>query len=276
MSVISTVIFDWAGTIVDFGSRAPVAAMKRVFEDAGMRVSEAQIRKYMGLAKRDHVIAMLSAPEGQSAWHSANQRDWNESDVDHLLTHLTPAMAMSAVECSELISGAREMIDWLVVRGIRIGSTTGYNRAMMTDILPLAAKQGYTPEVIICAGETSLGRPAPLMIWKVLETLESWPVHSCLKVDDAPVGIEAGVNAGVWTVGVAGSGNGVGMSQDEFSRLTPQEKAAAMAPAAKEFERAGADFVVESVADISGTIERIDRLLLEGERPGRRPCESFV
>ena len=76
--------------------------------------------------------------------------------------------------------------------GIRIGSGTGYTREMMADILPRAAEQGYAPEIVVCAGETPSGRPAPLMIWKALIEMDAWPARACIKVDDAPVGIEEG------------------------------------------------------------------------------------
>lgn len=45
-------MLDWAGTIVDFGSRAPVAALECVFAAAGVPVTVAEVRESMGLAKR--------------------------------------------------------------------------------------------------------------------------------------------------------------------------------------------------------------------------------
>lgn len=39
---LSTVIFDWAGTVVDHGSRAPVAALQDVFVGAGVPVTVAE------------------------------------------------------------------------------------------------------------------------------------------------------------------------------------------------------------------------------------------
>lgn len=273
---VKAVVFDWAGTVVDFGSRAPVMAMAKVFAEAGMQVSEPLIRKYMGYAKRDHVAAILSAPEGQSAWDKVNEAAWNGADVDRLLERLVPAMAQSAADCAALVPGAKETFDWLSRQGIRVGSTTGYSRSMMGGILPQAAEQGYTPEVIICAGETAAGRPAPLMIWKVLETLGLWPVSACVKVDDTAVGIEAGVNAGVWTIGVAGSGNGVGLSLEAFRALSEQDRADAMKPVATAFDQAGADFVLESVAGVPRAIQRITQLMSEGKRPGGQRCEHLL
>ena len=33
---LSAIIFDWAGTVVDHGSRAPTATLQEIFEGAGL------------------------------------------------------------------------------------------------------------------------------------------------------------------------------------------------------------------------------------------------
>jgi len=61
------VIFDWAGTIVDFGCRAPVHALLEAFARHGVTLSEAQARRDMGKAKADHVQALLESSDVASA-----------------------------------------------------------------------------------------------------------------------------------------------------------------------------------------------------------------
>ena len=51
--------------------------------------------------------------------------------------------------------------------------------------------------------------------------LDVFPMTSMVKVDDTPVGIEAGRNAGCWTVGVTRTGNCVGLSVEEIDQLAP-------------------------------------------------------
>ena len=55
------VVFDWAGTIMDFGSRAPVIALLQLFNAAGVPITEAEICSDMGLQKIDHIRACGSA-----------------------------------------------------------------------------------------------------------------------------------------------------------------------------------------------------------------------
>ena len=39
-SVIKAIVFDWAGTTVDFGSCAPILAFQRLFLDQGVEIEE--------------------------------------------------------------------------------------------------------------------------------------------------------------------------------------------------------------------------------------------
>lgn len=276
MTGVRAVVFDWAGTMVDFGSRAPVMAMMAAFAEGGTPVTEVAVRRYMGYAKRDHVAALLREPELARAWAAVRGRAATEADIDALVAALEPVMAAKATECGALIPGAADTASWLAGRGVRIGSTTGYTRTMMQGVLPVAAAAGYAPDAVVCAGETAAGRPAPFMIWRALESLGVWPTDACVVVDDAPVGIEAGVGAGAWTVGVAGSGNGVGLAHDAFAALDPQARARAMAPAAEALARGGADFVIESVADLPAVIVRIEERMAQGQAPGSAPTQSLI
>lgn len=276
MTDISAVLFDWAGTMIDFGSCAPVMAMERVFDMAGVPAEEAVIRRYMGMAKREHVVAILSEPEMAERWRAAKNSDWSEADVDALMVQLEPAMQVSAAQCSALIPGAATAASALRHKGIKVGSTTGYTRTMMADIIPAAAEQGYVPEAIVCAGETAQGRPAPLMLWQAMAELRAWPARACVAVDDAPVGIEAGRNAGLWTIGVAGSGNGVGLTHEAFTALSAEARAERMAPVIAEFTAAGADLVIESVADLCSAIGAIEAALAAGQLPGAQPTRTLI
>jgi phosphonoacetaldehyde hydrolase len=276
MSDIVAVLFDWAGTMIDFGSRAPVMAMRQVFEAAGVPADEATIRRYMGMAKREHVVAILSEDAMAMRWMAAKGSAWTQADVDAIMVDLEPAMAHSASLCRDLIPGAATAASALGHKGIKVGSTTGYTRTMMADIIPAAAQQGYAPDAIVCAGETALGRPAPLMLWQAMAQLSAWPAGRCVAVDDAPVGIAAGRNAGLWTIGLAGSGNGVGTAYDDFMGLSDDDRAARMAPVMAEFAAAGADLVIESVADLCVAIRLIEGALVKGEQPGAAPTRMLI
>ncbi|MBY0397812.1 MAG: phosphonoacetaldehyde hydrolase, partial [Thermoleophilia bacterium] len=229
---IKAVIFDWAGTVIDFGCVAPIEALVEAFGAEGVPVSTAEARRDMGRAKLDHVWALLQHPPVTERWVAAKGAGPTVADRDRIYTALVPLMEAAATRHAVLIPGAVEVIAGLRRQGVKIGSGTGYTREMMSGILPRAAEQGYSPDVVVCAGETPSGRPAPLVTWKALVELDVWPASACVKVDDAEVGIEEGRVAGCWTVGLSGSGNGVGLGLDAYRALSAEERAARNAVAA--------------------------------------------
>ncbi|MDE8651015.1 phosphonoacetaldehyde hydrolase [Novosphingobium album (ex Liu et al. 2023)] len=254
---LKAVVFDWAGTMIDFGSRAPVVALCKLFEAAGVPLTEAEARADMGMAKSDHIAAILASPRVHAAWTAAHGTAPGEADAAALFAEIGPMMREAARECAQLIPGAADVAARLRADGVRIGSCTGYTREMMADILPLAEAQGYKPDVLVCAGDTAVGRPSPLMLWKNLVELGAWPAMACVKVDDAEVGIAEGRSAGVWTIGVAASGNGVGLSREDFAALSPEERTARVGAARAALAKAGAHLVIDTVADLPEALAKL-------------------
>lgn len=256
---VKAVVFDWAGTMIDFGCTAPVRALIGVFANEGLSLTETEARRDMGKAKLDHLRALFADPAISARWTGLKGARPAEADIDRLYHALVPAMTEAAAKSSTLIPGAAKAASALRDLGVRIGSGTGYTREMMADILPLAAAQGYAPDVVVCAGETPSGRPAPLMTWKALIELDAWPAQACIKVDDAPVGIEEGKLAGCWTVGLSASGNGVGLDAKALAALTAGDRAARLRVSRSALDAAGADFVIEDVSQLMPVVHEIAR-----------------
>jgi len=254
---VKAVVFDWAGTMVDFGCMAPVHALVEVFGGEGIALSAEEARRDMGKAKLDHVRALLAEPGVAARWAGLKGAPASEADVERIYRTLEPVMKAAAAKSSVLIPGAAQVAAELRALGVRIGSGTGYTREMMEAILARAAEQGYAPELVVCAGETPSGRPAPLMTWKALIALDAWPARACIKVDDAPVGIEEGRLAGCWTVGLSASGNGVGLDLEAFRALAPEDRKQRLAKAERELTAAGADFVIEDVSRLLPIVHEI-------------------
>src|ERR1700722_11556144 len=86
------VIFDWAGTMVDFGSEAPVKALIQAFDDEGVPIDAATARRDMGMAKRDHVRGILSDSAVAAAWKDHHGRVPNSTDMERIMERLGPLM----------------------------------------------------------------------------------------------------------------------------------------------------------------------------------------
>jgi phosphonoacetaldehyde hydrolase len=264
---IQAVILDWAGTVVDHGSRAPMGAFVRAFAQFGVTISIANARGPMGMAKWDHIRAVGHIPSVAAAWRARHERDFSDGDVDAIFQVFEP-MNMAAVhDHADIIPGATEAIEALRARGIRIAGTTGYTRHIVDVLEPLAAAAGYAPELTVCAGDLAAGRPTPLMMWYAMAKLGVWPAATVVKVDDTVPGILEGTAAGTWTIGVALTGNAVGLSAEELAALTEAERAKLRARAADELR--GADMVIDSIAALPRAVAAIDARLAAGERPSR-------
>jgi phosphonoacetaldehyde hydrolase len=249
------VIFDWAGTMVDFGCEAPVRALIEGFGAEGIGIDAATARRDMGKAKVDHVRSLLGEPAVAAAWRSRHGRVADEADVQRLIERLGPLMREHAVRAATLIPGARQTFDALRANGLRVASSTGYTRDMMQPLLARAAEQGYLPEHLVCSGETPAGRPSPLMIYKACAELGIWPLSRVVKVDDAAVGIAEGRAAGAYTVGVA-SGNTLGLSLGALQALPASERAQRVESTRQQLLADGADVAIASVAELIPALER--------------------
>ena len=68
------VIFDWAGTTVDYGCFAPVNAFALAFQKFGVTPTVEEIRAPMGMLKRDHIRTMLRMERIARAWEETHGR----------------------------------------------------------------------------------------------------------------------------------------------------------------------------------------------------------
>jgi phosphonoacetaldehyde hydrolase len=249
------VILDWAGTMVDFGCQAPVIALREAFARQRVALTECQARRDMGKAKEDHVRALLNDAEIAAAWKAAHGSAAGDADIAVLMSDLGPLMRDQAARAARLIDGARATVDGLRAQGIKIASSTGYTREMMQPVLREAAAQGYEPDHLVCSGETPTGRPSPLMIYKACAELGVWPLSRVVKVDDTTSGVAEGRNAGCFSVGLAASGNSVGLTQDALLALPLDDRNARLAAAKKSLIDAGADVVIDSIAQLIPALE---------------------
>lgn len=258
MTSFKAVVFDWAGTMIDFGSAAPVAAFIETFAQFDVCASPSAAREPMGMAKRDHIAAMLAAPEIAAQWRSAQGAAPDAAAVDALYAVFRAHSDAIAAAHAQLIPGAAEAVAAIRARGLKIGSTTGYTRSTMAEIAPVAAAQGYAPDNLVCSDDLPETRPGPLGMYKCFIDLRVYPPSAVIKVDDTAPGVAEGVAAGCVTVGCALSGNYVGKTPAELSAAPADAVAEWRAAATAQLRDAGADHVIDTVADLPALIAHLD------------------
>lgn len=265
---IEAVIFDWAGTLVDFGSLAPTQIFVDAFATFGLGITLAQARGPMGLSKRDHIRTLLADETIQAQWQGRFGRPSTDDDIDAIYERFMPMQIAKVGQYSRPIPGSVETLGLLRERGIKVGSCSGYPRQVMDVLLPIAAGEGIAPDHVVAGDELSAGgRPGPFMALANVLALGVRDVRSCIKVDDTVPGIEEGRNAGMWCVGLTLSGNEVGYSRTELADAKPAEVHARVARATQRLKDAGAHYIIESVADLPAVMDEIEERLACGEKP---------
>jgi len=267
LNSLAAVVFDWAGTVVDFGSHAPMGAFVELFKSQGVDITVAEARVPMGLPKWDHIRALGRLPRVADAWHSAHGRAFDDADVDRLYALFTPMNMEAVPRHAQLIDGVPQLMAQLRRRGLKIGSTTGYNRDIMAVLAPLCVAQGFEPDNLVCAGDVPENRPSPMGMYRCFLDLAAWPAHRVVKVDDTVPGLMEGRHAGCWTVAVIVSGNEMGLTSTQWKSLSPPDQAALRKRAEARLAEARPDYAVDTVAELPSVLDRIQFRLAAGERP---------
>lgn len=265
---VKMVIFDWAGTTVDYGCYAPAVVFIEVYKRYGVKISMEQARRPMGLKKLDHIRAISQIDEVAAEWERVHSRKCTEADVQEMFEkeffHLQ-------VECiadySKIIPGTVETVNQLRSRGIKIGSTSGYFTEAMEINYREAKKQGYVPDTNACASDVPAGRPEPWMVMSNMQQGRIFPPEAVVKVGDTKPDIAEGINAGTWTIGLSKTGNEVGLNEEELAALSEEELKRKIARAADNLAKAGAHYVVETIADVPPIIDEIEKRMKMGDRP---------
>ena len=92
-------------------------------------------------------------------------------------------------------------------------------------------------------------------------------MSAIVKVDDTVPGIAEGINAGMWSIGLARSGNEIGLPLAEVDALPEAEYAARIERARARMNAASAHYVVDDITGVAACLDDIERRLAAGETP---------
>lgn len=261
MKQIECIIMDWAGTAVDYGCFAPVAAFVESFKAIGIGVTPAETRVYMGLTKIEEIRALFSIPRVAEDFRCKYGRDYDDNDVQARYEDFQRVLFATLQEYSKPIPGVVETIAGLRRRGIKVGSTTGYTDKMMEVVIPAAARSGYVIGNCVTSDRLPAGRPAPYMIYQNMIDMAIPSIDSVLKFGDTIADIREGVNAKAWTVGVVMGSNELALTEAEAASLPADELKRRKADVHRRMKEAGAHYVVDTILELPAVIEDINRRL---------------
>lgn len=257
---IEAVVFDWAGTTVDFGSFAPVQSFIEGFQQFGITPTIDEVREPMGMLKWHHIHTMMQMPRISQEWETIHGNAWTTEDVDAVYAASEAALMSVLHHYATPKPYVLDAVHALRERGIKIGSTTGYTDEMMGIVVPMAAEQGYAPDFWCTPNSVNnMGRPYPYMIFKNLEMLKVMDATSVLKIGDTVSDIKEGIHAGLITVGVIEGSSVMSLSEKEYDALNEDEKAAAAKRTETVYRDCGADYVIHNMSGLMTLIAEIER-----------------
>lgn len=266
---LKAIIFDWAGTVVDFGSLCPARAIQSAFAARNIDITAQDIHRFMGIRKREHVQVLLSLPHVAAHWRTVHGREPDSRDIDALYEESKRQMIESVADFATLTPGVTEILAAARRRELRIGSTTGYISPMLERLAPAAKRNGFNPEFWVASDQVFFGRPWPWMVFRNMEYLEVCPPAAVIKVGDTVADIEEANNAGVWSVAVVESSSLVGKSREELEALPRREHNALIKNAFTKLSEAGAHFLIRNLSELAAVFDQIDERLANGQTPPR-------
>jgi phosphonatase-like hydrolase len=192
---VALVVSDMAGTTIEDAGQVP-EAFESVLARHGVALTPEALAAVRGAAKRDAIRSLLESagtPEGEL--ESRTERVYAD-----FKDHLARVFGAGGVRP---LPGAREAIDALRGRGIKVVLNTGFDRDTVGLILRAVGWERGVADAVLCGEDVPAGRPAPYMIFRAMERTGTLSVRDVANVGDTALDLEAGHNAGVaFNVGV--------------------------------------------------------------------------
>jgi beta-phosphoglucomutase-like phosphatase (HAD superfamily) len=115
--------------------------------------------------------------------------------------------------------------------------------------------------------ETNNPWPAPNACWKALMALNVERLDGCVLVSGEPRLLQAGLNAGLWTIGLASCGSLCGLAPNEWQALTQQEREFKRGKATVQLFGLGVHSVIDHLGELDTCLADISLRRLKGEKP---------
>ncbi|MDH1683757.1 HAD family phosphatase [Pseudomonas chengduensis] len=236
-SPCTALIFQLSGCLVDFGARTLPVALQRLHP-------ECTPPNLVGTPQQ-----ALDAWLGKSATTAQLQA-------------LQQTLSEVAGEHAELTPGAAQLLQNLHANG------TPY---AWLDDLPADASLRLA-EALPRPIEAVLARqarpwPAPDSCWQALSQLDVERLDGCVVVSGNPLLLQAGLNAGCWTIGLAACGPLCGYAMADWQALGASDQEHLRAEATLQLYRLGVHSVVDHLGEIEASLDDIGVRRSKGDKP---------
>jgi phosphonoacetaldehyde hydrolase len=265
---IKAVIFGLEGTIIDPGCMAPVETLSELFSNYGIYVSVTDIRNNLHLKREDYIKQVFNQ-RVKDIVNKGIPTFTRPIEISSIINEYTELQQKYFKEYNTIIEGTHNLYGRLREEKLKIGVTTNYNIRLGNNISDQLVKENLKPDCFINESKVFNGNlPSPFMIYQTLDVLNIYPVQSVIKVDDTSIGIQEGLNAGCWTIGVSKWSNYTNyQSKYDLLQCSENIRNSRERCAREKLLRSGAHFVVSDISYVFDVIKLINEKLSKGEHP---------
>lgn len=273
---VENIILDFSGTCVDSFTLAPAIAFVEVFKKYNINICiKEAVKKPMGLYKFDHIKYILNMEDVKRQWFKEYNRETTDNDLNNIYKDFIKLQIEVLPNYCKPLPKVVETMNILRKNNIKFGGCSGFSREMINTILKNTSDKGLFFESTFLADDINDekkiflgGRPYPFMIYQNLFNLENKNISQCIKVDDSAVGIEEGLAANCWTVGISNYSNYINVnSVEEFSQMSELEKKERKEYSKKKLIESGCHYVIGEFDELIYVVDDINNRLENGERP---------
>jgi 2-aminoethylphosphonate-pyruvate transaminase len=183
------VVFDMAGTTVNDGDAVHHSLQGALLSIAGCNVSRDAVNAVMGIQKPVAIRSLLRDSTGSAPDESLVDRV-HDDFVNRMLTYYRTDPTIREID------GVTNLFKYLKSQGIRVGIDTGFNRPIAQAIIDrLGWERAGLIDASATADEVVAGRPAPFMIYRLMELTGVHDAGRVIKVGDTPSDLNEGTNA---------------------------------------------------------------------------------
>lgn len=269
------VFIELEGCLLDETCSTTAAAVKQLFKEKGVDISEEEAASGNGslagadaTTKKSHLRHVLFSTCADK-WKAATGAEPTEWDLEALFKEFARCVRDCAHKC-KAVTGAVDCVSMLQGKGIKVGITSDFNAEGMEPWMRIAHANGIEVDAAMsCADVANPGGrdgpfvcvpPEPWRCYALAARLNIFPTDTCVRVSHTTYGVEEGLNAGMWTVGLKTGPpvpfSGPGETEPQKNRRVEDG-----------FYSLGCHYVIDGVWDLPRVMDDIEARMARGDKP---------
>ena len=84
---IEAIVFDLAGTLIDFGSQAPSKVLIHIFSENGIPITKKEAIGPMGIEKKAHISQLIYSKKINLLWKKKYKKKPSKNDINKLFKY---------------------------------------------------------------------------------------------------------------------------------------------------------------------------------------------